>query len=119
MGIPFQIERLPLPQGHILNISLEGNFLASSGINFKTDVLYEVKEETKVVFIDMHKLDYINSMFVGELAALMSNLTKKGIHLIIVGASERVVSIFTGMAMDTLFHMVDTTEEAIQIFTIT
>ncbi len=69
---------------------------------------------TPYVFIDFNEVLYIDSSGIGSLAHIKKSLNKKGIEMICIGMIENVIKVFKITNTETLFHILDSVEEAIK-----
>ncbi|HTN18835.1 MAG TPA: STAS domain-containing protein [Pelobium sp.] len=97
----------------LVNINLSEASLNQSE-DFKK-FLYDITEVTppKLV-LDMGKIEYMDSSFIGALVAGLKNVLSKGGEMALINVNNDVMSLFELTRLDKVFKIYDSKEEAIQ-----
>ncbi len=85
-------------------------------IELSVDIEEELEEGSNRFIVDLSKLEYMNSTGLNILINIMNKTRNEGGEAIIVGATPRVLSLFTVTKLDTVFSMRATREEASLFF---
>ena len=97
----------------LVNINLSEASLNQSE-DFKK-FLYDITEVTppKLV-LDMGKIEYMDSSFIGALVAGLKNVLSKGGEMALINVNNDVMSLFELTRLDKVFKIYRNKEEAIQ-----
>jgi len=100
------------------NVVLVSINLSEASLNQSEDFkkfLYDVTEVTppKLV-LDMGKIEYMDSSFIGALVAGLKNVLSKGGEMALININNDVMSLFELTRLDKVFKIYDSKEEAIQ-----
>ena len=97
----------------LVNINLSEASLNQSE-DFKK-FLYDITEVTppKLV-LDMGKIEYMDSSFIGALVAGLKNVLSKRGEMALINVNNDVMSLFELTRLDKVFKIYDSKEEAIQ-----
>lgn len=77
--------------------------------------LYDANEVTPPkLILDMAKIDYMDSSFIGALVAGLKNVLSRGGEMALININDDVMALFELTRLDKVFKICDNKEEAIQ-----
>ena len=93
---------------------VEGLIKLGESAEFFSSALENVlKNENSNVIVDFTKIDYIDSIGIGELVGYLGKFTTQNRKLILVNPSERIMKLLKLAKLDTVFKIYNTEEEAL------
>ena len=90
---------------------------ASKSVEFKTEVLRVLEEDSDGLILDMSKVEFIDSAGLGAIVGAFKAWGKRG-PFMVVGVTSAVSRIFRLTRMDKVFNIHATTEDALREYTI-
>jgi len=103
--------------GHVVVISLKGNFLGEpETLKLREKVYALLEENRKYIVIDLRGVKVINSMGLGTLVASVVSLRKKGGDLCLAGLNDKVEAVIAIMHLVKVFRIYETVERAVKSF---
>ncbi|MFC2140123.1 STAS domain-containing protein [Candidatus Auribacterota bacterium] len=81
----------------------EGNFVAATLEGIKNSLKQLISEDVTAITMDFEKVDFIDSMGIGTLAACYNTLKNKGGGLTIINVNQNIKRLFSLMRLDSHF----------------
>jgi len=106
---PLEIERVDDAGGQSVIFRLHGPLLLGNFFSFQSMVR---SDQSNLLMIDVADVPYIDSAGIGCLVGAHVSREHAGRKLVIVGASERLLSMLKATKVDQLFVFAGTVEEA-------
>lgn len=113
MPFSYKIEK----EDQITLLAMQGRLVDKvEAIELSVDIEEELEDGAHRFIVDLSELEYMNSTGLNILINIMNKTRNEGGEAIIVGATPRVMSLFSVTKLDTVFAMRATREEASLFF---
>lgn len=100
-----------------LILKLEGDLIGeNSGIDLIEVVNDAIQNGLRYAVIDISELRYMNSSGIGVLITILTKFRNKGGEVCLLKPSENVQKLLIITKLNNIFHIVDTREEAFELF---
>lgn len=103
-------------EGEVTVIEVEGQLIVGNRQELKQRVLEELDSGARSFAIDFDKTGYIDSSGLGVLVSLSKKIREQGGELRLASLNEDLRTLFELTKLDTLFHISDSLEGALQAF---
>lgn len=97
-------------------IDVEGQLIVGNRQELKEKVLQELENGGRKFLIDFARTGYIDSSGLGVLVSLSKKIREQGGELRLANLNEDLRTLFELTKLDTLFHIADTRERAMEAF---
>lgn len=99
----------------IFVIDVDGEIDSDTSTVFKRSLKYALDRGEKYIIINLEDVNFITSVGIGILLDLYKKLKNKGGRLILVNVKELVRDILGVTRLDSVFHIMESEEAAIQV----
>jgi anti-sigma B factor antagonist len=106
----FQVEKV----NDVLVVDVEGQLIVGNRQELKLKVLEELENGERKFVVDFEKTGYIDSSGLGVLVSLSKKVREQGGELRLANLNEDLKTLFELTKLDTLFHIADSREAALQ-----
>ena len=106
----FQVEK----ENGVLVVDVEGQLIVGNRQELKQKVLEELEGGERKFVVDFEKTGYIDSSGLGVLVSLSKKIREQGGELRLANLNEDLRTLFELTKLDTLFHIADSRDEALQ-----
>ncbi len=106
----FQVEKVD----DVLVVDVEGQLIVGNRQELKQKVLEELEKGERKFVVDFEKTGYIDSSGLGVLVSLSKKIREQGGELRLASLNEDLRTLFELTKLDTLFHIADSREAALQ-----
>jgi anti-sigma B factor antagonist len=106
----FQVEKV----NDVLVVDVEGQLIVGNRQELKQKVLEELEGGERKFVVDFEKTGYIDSSGLGVLVSLSKKIREQGGELRLANLNEDLRTLFELTKLDTLFHIADSREAALQ-----
>jgi len=106
----FQVEKV----NDVLVVDVEGQLIVGNRQELKQKVLEELEKGERKFVVDFEKTGYIDSSGLGVLVSLSKKIREQGGELRLASLNEDLRTLFELTKLDTLFHIADSRDEALQ-----
>ena len=106
----FQVEKV----NGVLVVDVEGQLIVGNRQELKQKVLEELEGGERKFVVDFEKTGYIDSSGLGVLVSLSKKIREQGGELRLANLNEDLRTLFELTKLDTLFHIADSRDEALQ-----
>ena len=106
----FQVEKV----NDVLVVDVEGQLIVGNRQELKQKVLEELEKGERKFVVDFEKTGYIDSSGLGVLVSLSKKIREQGGELRLASLNEDLRTLFELTKLDTLFHIADSREAALQ-----
>ncbi len=106
----FQAEKV----NDVLVVDVEGQLIVGNRQELKQKVLEELEKGERKFVVDFEKTGYIDSSGLGVLVSLSKKIREQGGELRLANLNEDLRTLFELTKLDTLFHIADSREAALQ-----
>lgn len=106
----FQVEKI----NDVLVVDVEGQLIVGNRQELKQKVLEELQNGQLKFVVDFEKTGYIDSSGLGVLVSLSKKIREKGGELRLANLNEDLRTLFELTKLDTLFHIADSRDGALQ-----
>ncbi len=103
-------------QGDVTVIDVEGQLIVGNRQELKQKVLDELESGARKFLIDFSDTGYIDSSGLGVLVSLSKKIREQGGELRLANLNEDLRTLFELTKLDTLFHIANSRDEALQSF---
>ncbi|MGH7476522.1 MAG: STAS domain-containing protein [Longimicrobiales bacterium] len=103
-------------QGEVTVIDVEGQLIVGNRQELKKKVLEELEGGARRFLIDFENTGYIDSSGLGVLVSLSKKIREQGGDLRLANLNEDLRTLFELTKLDTLFHIANSRQEALQSF---
>ncbi|MGO8669900.1 MAG: STAS domain-containing protein [Capsulimonadaceae bacterium] len=93
-------------------LAVEGEVDVYSSPQLKQEIVSEAQAGTKHLFIDLSKVEYLDSTCLGVLIGGLKRLRELDGNVVLVGPGSRILRIFEITGLDKIFDISPTVEEA-------
>lgn len=108
----FEVSR----QGDITIVEVTGQLIVGNRQELKDEVIGLVDSGSRKFLIDFRDTAYIDSSGLGVLVSLSKKIREKGGEMRLSNLNEDLRTLFELTKLDTLFHIADSREQALQGF---
>ncbi len=95
----------------LLNLDLKEADLANAG-EFKTELLRLFDTHQKRIILNMQKVEYIDSSFLGALVAVLRHLISMKQDIVLVALRKDIADLFALVRLDKVFKLYHSFDEA-------
>lgn len=106
----FQVEKV----NDVLVVDVEGQLIVGNRQELKQKVLEELEKGERKFVVDFEKTGYIDSSGLGVLVSLSKKIREQGGELRLASLNEDLRTLFELTKLDTLFHIADSRDAALQ-----
>ena len=106
----FQVEKVD----GVLVVDVEGQLIVGNRQELKQKVLEELEGGERKFVVDFEKTGYIDSSGLGVLVSLSKKIREQGGELRLANLNEDPRTLFELTKLDTLFHIADSRDGALQ-----
>ncbi len=106
----FQVEKV----NEVLVVDVEGQLIVGNRQELKQKVLEELEKGERKFVVDFEKTGYIDSSGLGVLVSLSKKIREQGGELRLANLNEDLRTLFELTKLDTLFHIADSRDAALQ-----
>ena len=106
----FRIEKVK----DVLVVDVEGQLIVGNRHELKQKVLEELEKGERKFIVDFEKTGYIDSSGLGVLVSLSKKIREQGGELRLANLNEDLRTLFELTKLDTLFHISDSRDGALQ-----
>lgn len=106
----FQVEKI----NDVLVVDVEGQLIVGNRQELKQKVLEELQNGQLKFVVDFEKTGYIDSSGLGVLVSLSKKIREQGGELRLANLNEDLRTLFELTKLDTLFHIADSRDGALQ-----
>lgn len=103
-------------QGDVTVIDVEGQLIVGNRQELKQKVLDQLESGARKFLIDFSGTGYIDSSGLGVLVSLSKKIREQGGELRLANLNEDLRTLFELTKLDTLFHIANSRDEALQSF---
>ncbi len=103
-------------QGDVMMVEVEGQLIVGNRQELKQRVLDELEGGERKFLIDFSQTGYIDSSGLGVLVSLSKKIREQGGELRLANLNDDLKTLFELTKLDTLFHIADTRERALEAF---
>ena len=103
-------------QEEVVLLEVEGQLIVGNRQELKQKVLDELDRGERKFLIDFSQTGYIDSSGLGVLVSLSKKIREQGGELRLANLNEDLKTLFELTKLDTLFHIADTRERAMEAF---
>jgi len=103
-------------ENDVLVLDIDGQLIVGNRQKFKDKVLKELESGERKFLIDFANTGYIDSSGLGVLVSLSKKIREQGGELRLANLNEDLRTLFELTKLDTLFHIVDSRQEALESF---
>src|SRR5690606_10902279 len=103
-------------QDEVVVVEVEGQLIVGNRQELKQKVLDELDAGERKFLIDFSQTGYIDSSGLGVLVSLSKKIREQGGELRLANLNEDLKTLFELTKLDTLFHIADTRERAMEAF---
>ncbi len=103
-------------ENDVLVLDIDGQLIVGNRQKFKDKVLKELESGERKFLIDFANTGYIDSSGLGVLVSLSKKIREQGGELRLANLNEDLRTLFELTKLDTLFHIVDSRQEALDSF---
>jgi anti-sigma B factor antagonist len=102
------------PQGPETSlVCIEGDFDFHSSPELRKELTKLAENQTKKILVDLTQVNYIDSSGLATFVELFQRMKRYGGKLILFNLAQSVRSVFEIAKLDTIFHLVNSREEAL------
>jgi len=106
----FQVEKI----NDVLVVDVEGQLIVGNRQELKQKLLEELQNGQRKFVVDFEKTGYIDSSGLGVLVSLSKKIREQGGELRLANLNEDLRTLFELTKLDTLFHIADSRDGALQ-----
>ena len=106
----FQVEKI----NDVMVVDVEGQLIVGNRQELKQKVLEELQNGQLKFVVDFEKTGYIDSSGLGVLVSLSKKIREQGGELRLANLNEDLRTLFELTKLDTLFHIADSRDGALQ-----
>ncbi len=103
-------------QNDVMVVEVEGQLIVGNRQELKQRVLDELEGGERKFLIDFTQTGYIDSSGLGVLVSLSKKIREQGGELRLANLNDDLKTLFELTKLDTLFHIADTRERALEAF---
>lgn len=103
-------------QSDVLVVEVEGQLIVGNRQELKQKVLDELEGGERKFLIDFTQTGYIDSSGLGVLVSLSKKIREQGGELRLANLNDDLKTLFELTKLDTLFHIADSRERALEAF---
>ncbi len=103
-------------QSDVMVVEVEGQLIVGNRQELKQKVLDELEGGERKFLIDFTQTGYIDSSGLGVLVSLSKKIREQGGELRLANLNDDLKTLFELTKLDTLFHIADTRERALEAF---
>ena len=103
-------------QNDVTVIDVEGQLIVGNRQELKQKVLEELENGSRKFLIDFTNTGYIDSSGLGVLVSLSKKIREQGGELRLANLNEDLKTLFELTKLDTLFHISNSRDEALQTY---
>ncbi len=100
----------------VLVVGVDGQLIVGNRHELKQKILDSLESGEKKFVIDFSRTGYIDSSGLGVLVSLSKKIGEAGGELRLAGLNEDLLTLFELTKLDTLFAIVESTDEALAAF---